>query len=129
MTYPFPQDQSIYNECMSYRDSKGHTPGYYAEFGEHRNDRVVKFMTRYVCSQMEVLSPSQLRRVYLIDYWFAFLATLWVPFVMYAWKFMFFGTGPQLGGSEVRVALWVVTIGAAAFYYKQSLILRHKSYR
>ncbi len=83
--------QTLYDEEMKRVDKKGQTPIDYALTGEHKNDTLKKYLTYAACTQVEMLTVSEMRSKWRREFFLAVALTIWIPYVLYNWRVIVLG--------------------------------------
>jgi hypothetical protein len=83
--------RQVYETEMRRKDKRGNTPVDYSTTGEHKSDTVKKLLTLAATTQIELLTPPQLQRLWWREYLVSIALTLWVPYVVYNWRVIVLG--------------------------------------
>ena len=107
--------RAVYEAEMRRKDKRGNTPVDYSTTGEHKHDTVKKLLTLAATTQIELLTPAQLQRLWWREYLLSLALTLWVPYLVYNWRVIVLGLdeasllarlGPVLLLLGMAFALW-----------------------
>ena len=118
--------QAAYDEEMRRMDKNSQTPVDYSLSGAQKNDIVKRIVMHTTCTQMEMLTPAQLRWAWRKEYASSFVLSFLVPFIAYHWRAI------VLGQNDPSLALRVLPVGIALalcyFLYRTLGKFRPRSY-
>jgi hypothetical protein len=84
--------QTLYDAEMKRQDKKGQTPIDYSLTGEHKSDTLKKYLTHAACTQVEMLTMSEMRAKWRREFVLAVVLTAWMPYMIYNWRVIFLGS-------------------------------------